>query len=216
MRHGRALIALVALSTLAAQPLWAGPGTPTSTTLAPGSTSTTILGTTVTSTSAASTSTTSTTLSMCTVEATFGSASCRLDDLLERVGTDEELGDLRAKLVTALERASSLVADANVLCDAGDRRGATLKLRKAIRRLIQYGHRLRGLSARRSVAEERQPRHRGGPHARLAILLARPTGNRPTLLPDLGALLDGQPPDSPHGTVGMPLRNRGSCPTTRW
>jgi hypothetical protein len=140
MRDQRVLVLVVAL--LGARSVFAGPGT-TSTAFVPSSTTATVFGTT----------TTTLVPPGCTEEPTFGSAGCRLDDLLERVATEDALGNLQEKLVRALDRAATQVEAAGQRCDAGNRRAANKHLRKAVRRLIRYGHRLRSLSARQKIPD---------------------------------------------------------------
>ena len=140
MRRRYALVPLIAL--MGAQTALAGPGTTPSTT---STTSTTLVS-----------GTTTTTLQPppCTVEPTFGSAACRLDDLMEHVGTEQALGAMQAKLVRALDRAAAQVDAAEQQCNAGDQRAANKRLKKAVRRLIQYTHRLGSLSARQKISDD--------------------------------------------------------------
>lgn len=141
MRQGRTGLSMVIASALAAGSALAG--VPTTTT-----TVTTLTTTTVTS------STTSTTLQpACTDEVSFDSANCRLDELAADV-VAANLGGIGTKLGNALNKADSNVNLGNEQCDAGDAKTAKKRLKKAIRRMIQYGHRLRSLKARKTIPEE--------------------------------------------------------------
>jgi hypothetical protein len=136
---------MVMVSALAGSAL-AG-GTTTTTTIP--TTTTTVIGTTTT------TSTTTSTLPpACTDEVTFDSINCRLDELSAEVAGEPALGGLGTKLTGALNKADSNVNLGNEQCDAGDAKAAGKRLKKAIRRMIQYGHRLRSLKARKTVPEE--------------------------------------------------------------
>jgi hypothetical protein len=151
MSQGRFMLAVVL--SLGATQAFAG-GT-TTTTVVSSTTSTTSIASTTSTTTLGST--TSTTLP-CTDEQTLDSAACRLDDLATRVGNDAGLASIASKLQKALDIAENNVNDASAECDAGDAKAAGKKLKKAVRRLIQYGHRLRSLKSRKNIpAEIRQP-----------------------------------------------------------
>jgi hypothetical protein len=146
MSQGRFTMLAVALS-LGATQAFAG-----------GITNGTVVSTTSTTT-LVSTTTTSTTLPpACTDEATFDSASCRLNDLATRIGADAGMASIAGKLQKALDIAENNTNDASGECAAGDAKAAGKKLKKAVRRLIQYGHRLRSLKSRKTIPDEiRQP-----------------------------------------------------------
>jgi hypothetical protein len=141
MAHGRMGLSLALVSALAGSALAGGVSTSTTTI--------------ITTTTIASTTTTSTSLPpACTDEVSFDSANCRLDELAAAVAGEPALGGLGAKLGVALNKADSSVNLGNEQCDAGDAKTAGKRLKKAIRRMIQYGHRLRSLKARKTVPEE--------------------------------------------------------------
>jgi len=153
MSQGRFTMLAVALSLGASQALAGGT---TTTTVASSTTSTTTVASTTSTTTL--TSTTSTTLPPCTDEATFDSISCRLDQLSTAIGAEAGLATIAAKLQKAVDIAANNVNDASAECDAGDAKAASKKLKKAGRRLIQYGHRLRSLKSRKTIPDEiRQP-----------------------------------------------------------
>jgi len=133
MKHGMAAIALMFGTTVSAL---AG-GTSTSTTT-----------TTVTST------TSTTVVSACTDEATFDSTSCRLGELATAVAAQPELERFATKLGNALDKAQRNVNLGGDQCDEGNAKTAGKRLKKAIRRMIQYGHRLRSLRARQIITDE--------------------------------------------------------------
>jgi hypothetical protein len=136
----------------------AGITTTTSTTLV-STTSTTLVGTTTTTSTTVVGSTTSTTIPVCTDEATFDSISCRLNELSAAVNAASgDLGNLAGKLDGALGKAQNSTTLASEQCDAGDAKTAGKRLKKAIRRMIQFNHRLGSLKARKTVPDEvRQP-----------------------------------------------------------
>lgn len=136
MQHARmALTALVSLSMIGSA--MAGGATTTSTTV-------------VTTT----TSTTTSTVPVCADEATFDSAHCRLDELSAAITGESGLASIATKLENAVDFANRNVALADEQCDAGDVKSTRGRLKKAIRRLIQYGHRLRSLKSRKTIPEE--------------------------------------------------------------
>jgi hypothetical protein len=120
-------------------------------TVGSGSTSTTFVTTT---TLVPGTTTTTTTLPGCVDALTLDSVSCRFDELVERVEDEDELGTLQPKLERALEKAMQRLEDAEDACETGDERRAKRSLRKVVRGLIQFGHRLRSLSGRRIVPND--------------------------------------------------------------
>jgi hypothetical protein len=136
MTHGRIGLSMALVSALAGSAL-AGVSTTTSTTI-------------VTTT----TSTTTTLPPTCTDEVSFESANCRLDELAAAVASEPALGGLATKLGNALNKADSNVNLGDGQCNDGEAKTAGKRLKKAIRRLIQYGHRLRALKARNTIPEE--------------------------------------------------------------
>ena len=110
---------------------------------------------TTTTTTIGSTTTTSTSLPpACNVAQTFASTLCRLDELAADVAGQAELGPFAPKLGKALDKARRNVNLGYQQCADSDARKASTRLKKAVRRLIQYGHRLRGLRARKLLADE--------------------------------------------------------------
>jgi hypothetical protein len=94
------------------------------------------------------TSTTTTLPSACTDAETFESAHCRLQELAGMINATPALGGLAAKLDHAIAFAERNVRLGDEQCDLGDTKRAGKRLKKAARRLIQYGHRLRSLKTR--------------------------------------------------------------------
>jgi hypothetical protein len=111
-------------------------------------------GTTTTTTTIATTTTSTSLPPACTDEVSFDSANCRLDELAAAVAAEPALGGIGTKLGHALGKADSNVNLGSEQCDAGDAKTAGKRLKKAIRRMIQYGHRLRSLKARNTIPEE--------------------------------------------------------------
>ena len=135
MKHGRVtLVALLWSSTIA--PVMAGVSTTTSTTVV------------------TTTSTTTTTVPTCSDEATFESARCRLGELSDAIAAASGLGTIATKLANAVDFADRNVGLASEQCNEGDLKSTRGRLRKSIRRLIQYGHRLRSLKSRKTIPEE--------------------------------------------------------------
>ena len=117
--------------------------------MAGGTTTTTTTVTTVTSTS-----TTSSTIPTCVDAATFDSILCRLDEQSGLVASTPELGKAATKLGGALSKATSGTTKASDACNTGDTKTAGKQLKKAIRRMIQYNHRLGSLKSRKTIPDE--------------------------------------------------------------
>jgi hypothetical protein len=115
------------------------------------------------STTVTTTSTTTTTVppdpcAGAPVGATFLSIACRLDVLVEGVAGDTAFGAFQPKLLKALGKAQTQVAEGEVYCIGADVKHAGKRLKKVRRALIQFSHRLRSRSARKKLAEEtREP-----------------------------------------------------------
>jgi len=135
MMHGRMGLSMVFVSALAGSALAGGVSTST----------TTITTTTTTSTSLPP---------ACTDEVSFDSTDCRLSELADAVAAEPALGGLATKLGNALDKAHSNVNLGGEQCDEGNAKTAGKRLKKAIRRMIQYGHRLRSLKARKTIPDE--------------------------------------------------------------
>ena len=136
--------AAIALALGAAYPAMAGVPTTTSTV-------TTI---TTTSTLAGSTTTSTTLPPSCVDAVTFDSILCRLDQASDDVANTPELGNAGAKLAGALDKATSNTNKASDSCNAADSKAAGKQLKKAIRRMIQYNHRLGSNKSRKTIPEE--------------------------------------------------------------
>ena len=144
-------------------------------------------GTSTSTTTVTSTSTTTTTISACPDAVTFDSTSCRLGELSAAVAAQPELASFATKLGNALDKAQRSVNLGGDQCDDSNAKTAGKRLKKAIRRMIQYGHRLRSLRARQKIQPE-------------AIRLQYVDAGT-AIQQDLEALKDGLvcPPASPSG-----------------
>lgn len=143
--------------------------TTTTTTTTTSTTTTTTSSTTTSTTSITSTSSTSSTLSTTSTLAattttlpfdacaatpvgpTFVSLDCRLRALNERIQSEGALGASAPKLTSALGDAQARAAEASSLCRSGDAKHARSRLKRAARGLVQFGRRLRGRAARRTI-----------------------------------------------------------------
>lgn len=142
MKHVGMMTAMV-MALGAVGPVIAGISTSTTTTTTP---------TTVTSTT---TSTSSTLPFTCGSALTFTAIACRLDELAAQVAAAEpNLGKLGPKLSKALGKAETALNRGSEACAAGNTKKAGKQLKKAIRRMIQFNHRLGSLKARKAVPEE--------------------------------------------------------------
>ena len=113
-------------------------------------------------TSTTTTTTTTTTLpggcAGVPVAATFASLNCRLAALIAAVQAETQLGKLQEKLVKTAAKAKERKEAAEGKCDEGKTKPAGKQLKKVVRKLIQFSHRLRSKSARKKVPEEiREP-----------------------------------------------------------
>ena len=118
---------------------------------------TTTTSSTTASTATTTTTSTTTTLGGCAgepVAPTFASLNCRLADLIAAVQAESQLGRLQAKLDRAAKKAKTRKEAAEAACDAGSTKKANRQLKKVVRKLIQFSHRLRSRSARRKAPEE--------------------------------------------------------------
>jgi hypothetical protein len=100
------------------------------------------------------TSTSTSTIPACTAEATFDSISCRLGELASAVAVQPELAPFANKLDNALDKARRNVDLGGDQCDDGRTRTAATRLKKAIRRMVQYRQRLRSGRARQKIQSE--------------------------------------------------------------
>jgi hypothetical protein len=130
--------------------------TSTSTTLA--TTSTTLATTTTTVTTSSTTSTTPAGCAGVPVGPTFASLNCRLAALIEAVEAEPALGLLQAKLAKVAAKAKGRKEAAEAFCADANVKGAKRQLKKVVRKLIQFSHRLRSNQARKKVDESiREP-----------------------------------------------------------
>ena len=109
---------------------------------------------TTTSTVVTSTTTSTTIPSTCVDATTFDSILCRLDEQSALVQSTPELGKAGTKLAGALNKATSATTKASDACNAGDTKTAGKQLKKGIRRMIQYNHRLGSNKSRKTIPEE--------------------------------------------------------------
>jgi parallel beta-helix repeat protein/predicted outer membrane repeat protein len=126
---------------------------PTTTTTSSTTSSTTIAPTTTTSTTHAPT--TSTTLAGdCTSvpdAPTFPSILCRFESLLALVNGSPGLGAYGPKSTATLQQGHDRAKEARDFCASSDAKHAKKRLKQVKRALIQYAHRLNGLSARKKL-----------------------------------------------------------------
>src|SRR5262249_15738123 len=120
--------------------------------------------TTTTSTTTPRPTTTTTTIpdsDSCETESdrpTFRSLDCHLAALLEVTETASGLGNLQERPLVALGKAKQRVDLAEGWCAKHKTRQANARLKQVAQQLAQYAQTLRGLSARKRVAEEiREP-----------------------------------------------------------
>lgn len=114
---------------------------------------TTTLATTTTVTTTSTTTTVPTGCAGVPVGPTFSSLNCRLAALIAAVEAEPGLGILQAKLVKAAAKAKERKEAAEVFCADGNVKGAKRQLKKVVRKLIQFSHRLRSNQARKKVEE---------------------------------------------------------------
>lgn len=88
---------------------------------------------------------------------TFRSISCRLAALVAQVQAEAGLGDLGAKLLVPLGKATTAEQMAESQCAAGQTAQVRAQLKQVVRQLMQYGHRLRTRKAKKVPAAIRNP-----------------------------------------------------------
>ena len=89
---------------------------------------------------------------------TFESINCRLAALIAAVQDESQLGKQQPKLDAAAQKAKERQQAAESACAAGDAKAAGKQLKKVVRKLIQFSHRLRSNNARKNIPEEvREP-----------------------------------------------------------
>lgn len=85
---------------------------------------------------------------------TFASVECRLDALIDATSRANDVGSPKPALLAGARRAKALTLQAEQSFGAGNARRARNLLRRAIRRLIGFEHRLRTLHAHRVVGTD--------------------------------------------------------------
>jgi hypothetical protein len=85
------------------------------------------------------------------VGATFASLNCRLASLIEAVRSESRLGKLQVNLLKTAQKAKQRKEAGESACAGRKAKTAKKQLKKAVRRLIQFAHRLRSNNARKNV-----------------------------------------------------------------
>lgn len=128
--------------------------TSTSSTTASSSSSSTSSSTSTSSTTRSPATTTSTTLAGCLgvpAGPTFASVICRLEALLARVSGESGLHAFQPKLAHTLGKGRDRASEARDFCAASNAKKSKARLKQVGRALIQYVHRLAGLSAQKKL-----------------------------------------------------------------
>jgi hypothetical protein len=87
------------------------------------------------------------------VGATFASLNCRLAALIDAVQGESRLGKFQAKLLKTAQRAKARKETGEAACADGNARVAKKQVKKVVRALIQFSHRLRSNNARKNVEQ---------------------------------------------------------------
>jgi hypothetical protein len=85
------------------------------------------------------------------VGATFASLNCRLASLIDAVRSESRLGKFQAKLLKTAQKAKTRKEAGEAACAGGNAKTAKKQLKKVVRQLIQFSHRLRSNNARKNV-----------------------------------------------------------------
>jgi len=85
------------------------------------------------------------------VGATFASLSCRLASLIDAVRSESRLAKFQAKLLRTAQKAKKRKEAGESACAGGKAKTAKKQLKKVVRQLIQFSHRLRSNNARKNV-----------------------------------------------------------------
>src|SRR5262249_40838864 len=121
----------------------------------PSTTTTTAVVTTTTTVSVTTTTTITTTTTLpsgCGLRAaTFESIDCRLDLLVAKVDAAQDLGPGKKFLLAGVTAARAKKQDAEQDVAAGRSKPANKDLQKSIRKMINFAHRLRSLTSRKSI-----------------------------------------------------------------
>jgi hypothetical protein len=135
-------------------------GVTTTSTIASSTSSTTVttVPTTITTTTTSTTTTVPAGCAGVPVGATFASLNCRLAALIAAVQAEPQLGKQQAKLDKAAQKAKERKETAEAACAEGNAKMAGKQLKKVVRKMIQFSHRLRSNNARKNIPEEvREP-----------------------------------------------------------
>lgn len=97
------------------------------------------------------TSTTSTTLPGCGEGATYGSVTCRLDELLTRLDAAPDLGRLKGGLLNAVTKARRKEGQAEGFVGTGKTKQEKKSMKKAVKALSTFLHKARSRSARKLI-----------------------------------------------------------------
>jgi len=84
---------------------------------------------------------------------TFASLNCRLAALIAAVQAESRLGEMQERLVKAAQTAKARKESGEVFCAEGNAKRAGKQLKKTVRKMIQFAHRLRSNRARKNVDE---------------------------------------------------------------
>jgi hypothetical protein len=85
--------------------------------------------------------------------ATYASLNCRLAALIAAVQAESRLGAMQERLVKAAQTAKARKENAEAFCAEGNSKKANRHLKKTVRKMIQFAHRLRSNRARKNVDE---------------------------------------------------------------
>jgi hypothetical protein len=80
--------------------------------------------------------------------------SCLQPSLIDAVGAEPGLGNLQPKLQKAAQKARQWKEAAEAACSGGNAKAARKQLKKVVRKLIQFSHRLRSNSARKKTTPQ--------------------------------------------------------------
>jgi len=106
---------------------------------------------TVTTTSSTTTTLLPTICAQAPVGPTFLSLDCRLDALVTRIQSSTEITSQQSQLVEQVTKARGQKVRAEGRCALSDAKHARGQLKQAIRKMIQFGHRVRSKTGRRSM-----------------------------------------------------------------
>jgi hypothetical protein len=84
---------------------------------------------------------------------TFASIDCRLAALIAAVQSEPQLGKQQSKLAKAAQAAKAREEAAAAACASGSAKTSGKQLKKVVRKLIQFSHRLRSNNSRKNIPE---------------------------------------------------------------